>query len=172
VNPYVFVNNNALSTYDVQGLWGSDVHLGRTEQWARDLGIEPDSTVRIGVWDDGVDTQYSVYNFDDSNWGWHFNRSMSGDSRLEHRDAQLRKAKQECTNPTDDALWAAEDLGIALHPLQDWVAHGDFNRKAEEPNLTGFPKAVYWHNFVALWYTAGLYGPGDPDNPEMDANGL
>jgi hypothetical protein len=84
------------------------------------------------------------------------------------------KAKMRCTNPSDDAHFAAEYLGRALHPLQDWVAHGDFNRRSEEPRLSGYwpwEYPLYWHNAVAVFYTAGLYGPDDPDNPEMDANG-
>ncbi|MCL5098992.1 MAG: hypothetical protein M1608_15950 [Candidatus Omnitrophica bacterium] len=87
---------------------------------------------------------------------------------------ELQKAKAECTKSTDSAYNAAAYLGRALHPLQDWVAHGDFNRKKEEPSLIGFhwwEKRFYWHNWDALNNTGGIYGPGDPDNSELDANG-
>ena len=174
LNTYCFVGNNPISRYDALGLWGSDVHYRRTMQWAGELGIESMYANNIGAADDGIDSQYDPTVMNDANWSWHFNRSRSGDSRLTHRDDEVAKAKRECTNPTDNAPNAAAYLGRALHPLQDWVAHADFNRAIEEPSLSGFgwwEKEFYWHNFDALVYTGGLYGPTDPDNPEMDANG-
>lgn len=173
-NLYALTKNNALTACDVLGLWNADVHKGRTTQWAGQLGIDAVQSENIGAADDGVDTVYSTMNFDDWNWGWHFNRSRSGDSRLVHKDAEFKKAMKECSKWVDNPYNAAHYLGRALHPLQDWVAHGDFNRKVEEPSLTGFwpwEKRYYWHNWDALSRTFGLYGPGDPDNPEMDTDG-
>ena len=167
-----FVGNNSVSAYDVLGLWLSDVHMDRTKQWATQVGIDSTQSQNIGAADNGVDSEYSVYNFNDWNWGWHFNRSRSGgDSRLMHRDMELLKAKMQCNGSKDNPYNAAAYLGRALHPLQDWVAHGDFNRQIEEPSLNGFPRIFYWHNYVALLNTEGMSGPNDPDNVEKDANG-
>jgi hypothetical protein len=172
-NPYAFAKNNTLWHYDILGLWNADVHQDRTIQWAGQVGVDQEHSIIIGVYDNGIDSDYSTYNFDDWDWGWHFNRSLTGDSRLKHRDIEVLKARMRCTNPTDDAHFAAEYLGRALHPLQDWVAHGDFNRKSEMPSFDFYfwEYPFTWHNYAALIYTGGLYGPSDPDNAEMDANG-
>jgi RHS repeat-associated protein len=177
-NAYVFVENNGVNRYDVLGLWGPSVHYGLTVTWASQVGVDPTQSHNIGVADNGIDAVYDVGGIlspiRNDNWSWHFNRSLGSDSRLQHRAEEVTKAKQYCSQTTDDPYTAAAFLGRALHPDQDWVAHGDFNRVREEPSLTGYlylEKEFYIHNFDALSHTVGLYGPGDPDNPEMDANG-
>jgi RHS repeat-associated protein len=167
-NEYLFVKNNSLSGYDVLGLWLVDVHKDMTTRWAGELGIDSVQSANIGVADISIDDQYSVFDVNDWNWSWHFNRSLSGDSRLKHRDIEFEKAKKECSATRDNPYNAAAYLGRALHPLQDVVAHGDFNRKAEFPNPSlwedGF---TLWHNYLAGGYNTAGY----PDDPNLDAKG-
>lgn len=68
-----------------------------------------------------------------------------GDSRLQHNAVHYREAENACTMSAgrDDPEEAARQLGTALHPLQDWVAHGDFFSK-----WTGPITAV--HNMYSL----------------------
>ena len=177
-NPYLFTKNNALSAYDSLGLWGEQVHRDDTTQWARQLGIDYAQSQNIGVFNNFIDTIYDPKQINNKNWSWHFDRSVSGnerdDSRLQHRDEELAKAKKMCTNPTDEATTAAAFIGRALHPLQDWVAHGDFNRRLETPTLTGveFPETLhYWHNFDAGGPIWGFRTAWYPDDPTLDADG-
>jgi hypothetical protein len=167
VRLYIFTGNNSLSRHDVLGLWGSDVHMDLTRQWASEVGIDWIQSQNIGAANNGIDSEFDPSVISDATWSWHFNRSTSGDSRLTHRDEELRKAKAQCTNPTDNAYNAAAYLGRALHPLQDWVAHGDFNRRLEAPSLTtwGPTRIYYWHNYF------GPAGVGAPDNPNLDSDG-
>ena len=128
-NSYLFVRNNTLSHHDILGLWNADVHRDRTTEWAEQLGISSGTASAIGVADNDIDKLFDPKVISDFNFSWHFNRSTSGDSRLTHRDQMLRAAKKLCTASVDDAFQAAVFLGYGLHPLQDWVAHGDFNTK-------------------------------------------
>ena len=166
-NDYLFVKNNTLSGFDVLGLWLKDVHQDMTTRWAGELGIDLTEAEDIGVNDARIDDEYSVYDVNDWNWGWHFNRSRTGDSRLKHRDIEVGKAQRYCS-VGDDPVAADIYLGRALHPLQDIVAHGDYNRKVDLPNPSlwedGF---MLWHNFAA----GGASTAGYPDNPGLDAKG-
>ena len=119
--------------------------------------------------DNNIDKLHDPVTISDDTWAWHFNRSIGGDSRFTLRDRMLNMAKDACNSRSDDPDQAAQYLGWALHPDQDWVAHGDYNRKWDAPLLVGvgFPESLYyWHNF-------GDEGVGGfrPDDPELDANG-
>jgi hypothetical protein len=87
------------------------------------------------------------------------------------RDDMLELAKSQCNwaRGADLPKRAAIYLGYALHPLQDWVAHGDFDRKAEAPRLTGAGLDTLYliHNFAAGGYFQSQY----PDAWGLDANG-
>ena len=164
-NAYEFVNNDSISLFDILGLWGSDVHETMTAQWARDIGIDPKTAQRIGKQDDAIDRIHNP--LFPSEWSWHFNRSLDGDSRLSHTADELKAAKEQCKNGVDDPKAAAQHMGYALHPLQDWVAHGDYNRQAEAPNATyGKDGMFYYHN-----HGVNVRGGTDwPDNINMDAD--
>jgi RHS repeat-associated protein len=133
VNGYVYVSNDPVSQADIMGLWGSDVHK-ETVLWARELRYPGDAATAIGDADVAVDAisggiSWAPWIGDQS---YHFNRNMSGeDSRLQHNAVHMRKAQNACTMRAgrDDPEEAARQLGTALHPLQDWVAHGDFFNK-------------------------------------------
>jgi RHS repeat-associated protein len=168
-NPYCFVGNNPISRYDALGLWGSDVHNGGTTGWANQLGIASDTSSSIGAADEDIDNIYNPTTVADYTWSWHFNRATSGDSRLTHRDQMVRLAERLCKNPTDNASQAAVYLGYGLHPLQDWVAHADYNRKAELPlnSSAGLDTIWLWHN----WAGGGYFPAQYPDSAGLDANG-
>lgn len=169
-NPYLFVKNTTLSTYDILGLWGASVHDDRTMYWAQQLGILQDTAEVIGKADNAVDSLHDPEIINNDTWSWHFNRSRSGDSRFTHRDDELKKARSYCANNIDNPEEAAKHLGYALHPDQDWVTHGDYNRIIETPNATLFARDVeyYIHN-----YGAGQFGNGStgwPDDEGLDAD--
>lgn len=63
----------------------------------------------------------------------------------------------------DDVLEAVRHMGLALHPIQDWVAHGDFGR-------TEWPDVWTFHNVFSSQTTFGP--PGEyPDRTDLDAVG-
>ena len=90
---------------------------------------------------------------------------MSGgvDSRLMHFVEHTIRARVACTPNVDDPNEAAKQLGTGLHPLQDWVAHGDYGIR--------MPGAIYiQHNSMSPQHDYG--DPGAyPDSPGLDAVG-
>jgi len=173
LNVYAFVANNPVNAVDMWGLWGTDVHFHRTRTWGVDLSMPLLGALTIGDYDDKVDSDFSPYTFSDANWKWHFDRSGGGkDSRLQLNEDELNAAKAACTNPKDDWLEAAKHMGRSLHPLQDWVAHGDFNRRSEAPYIASvhgiFMKLRYAHN--KLTKQAGM-GWESVDDPSLDSDG-
>jgi len=137
LNLYGLVANNPVNAVDIWGLWGSDVHKDKTIEWARELQIPypEDAARRIGTADDAVDGGWTGFG---TGWAplvgsqkYHFNRNPNGvDSRFERFDFHFKKAKDLCHRYVDVPEDAADQLGIALHPIQDWVAHGDLNAGA------------------------------------------
>ena len=171
-NNYGFVLNNPLGIYDALGMWGNDVHQGLTTKWASETGIAPQTAIVIGREDDHVDTLWDPAIISDITWGWHFNRAITGDTRFENRDNMLKQARYFCRSDTDKADLAAIFVGQSLHPEQDWVAHGDYNRREETPTLrgvVGLEKRWYWHNWG---YGPWLNGSTSmPDETWRDADG-
>jgi len=173
---YSFVWNMPLSMYDVLGLWGDDVHNGGTRGWARAAGMPNSGANLIGKWDAKVDQIYKPGNISEDTWAWHFDRSIGGkDSRMKIFEQYFQGAKDLCNwraYNQDDAQGAAISLGMSLHPLQDWVAHGDFNRRRKDEawQIFGwkFPEnRHYWHNWDSPLIMAN--SSGQPDKPGMDA---
>lgn len=128
---YLFVRNNSLLAYDLLGLWGEDVHQRDTADWATWVGFPGEAALAIGKADNAVD-----------GWGtgplpipiagdqsYHFNRSFGGrDTRLVHSEEHKRTAEKLCDwrLGNDEADRAVQYIGLSLHPLQDWVAHGEY----------------------------------------------
>ena len=162
--------NDPANRTDITGLWAEDVHRDWTTDWAVGVGISQDTAVAIGLADDAIDTLFNPEIMSDDTWSWHFNRSLSGDSRIAHRDQMLKNARAACSNKIDDPTGAAMYLGYALHPDQDWVAHGDYNRKVDAPKLGlgGLEALYYWHNFGLG--AVGNESTGMPDNSGLDAD--
>jgi hypothetical protein len=155
--------NNPSSQIDFLGMWNEDVHKELTASWGVEVGVRKWAADIVGIADNQVDTDYDPKTITESNWSWHFNRSNTGiDSREQHFLDNLEKAKEYCdfaTKQNDDPINAAKALGTALHPKQDIVAHGDYNRKSEVPDLSapasrGLVGSIlhnlpYWHNWAA-----------------------
>jgi RHS repeat-associated protein len=175
VNLYVICRNAPMLASDVLGLFGPSIHRDATILWASELGIRDDVATAIGEEDDAVDTAFSAktFPFTDANWGWHFDRSTGGpDTRLAHASDQYVEAKRFCTATVDMPDQAALRLGRGLHPLQDWVAHGDFNRNrlGEMPNIATAPW-VWQFQWAHNWFGDGFNAWEMVDNPDLDAGG-
>ena len=132
---------------------------GDTREWAREVpGMVNFSEVaakRLGEASIGVDSNYSPYILEETNWScgaiW-----GKGDSRYEWFELQMSLAKLACdwvANRKDDWETAVFELGEGLHPMQDWVAHGDFNRYIETPQMSNvwwpFNQLEYAHNWFS-----------------------
>ena len=126
-NIYSFVGNNPLNSFDILGLWDSDVHQFATTRWAKNIGYPDQAANIIGAADESIDHGPTTSVGGDQSY--HFNRNIRGgsDTRLDHFSEHIANAKRLCTSSQNDSpKEAAIELGKALHPLQDWVAHGDF----------------------------------------------
>lgn len=173
---YGFAENNSINKVDYFGLWGSKVHYDRTRLWSLKLGMSRYGAQRIAEQDNGVDKVFSPLEINNFNWSWHFDRSTTGnDSRLDHFEQEIQLAMTFCnwkSRRRDDWYEAALHIGRSLHPLQDWVAHGDFNRnrQGEASVLQGVSfneKFRYIHNYDST--ASG--GSSMPDDLSMDATG-
>ena len=158
--------------YDVLGLWGDDVHDRGTRGWAIAAGMPTSGAKLVGKWNAKVDHYYNPFTISEGTWEWHFDRSGDGkDSRRKNADEYFKGAQDSCnwrSYMQDDALSAGIALGMSLHPLQDWVAHGDFNRWQEAPRLSGWRGTEvfrYGHN----WDSSVALSTKQPDNPGLDA---
>ncbi len=174
---YGFVENDSINKVDCFGLWGSNVHYDRTLGWSLQRGISRYGAMRIAEHDDGVDKVFSPLRIINANWSWHFDRSTAGiDSRLEHFEQEIQIAMGLCNWKRFGAdYWreAALHLGRALHPLQDWVAHGDFNRNRQEEASSlrhvGLYNSIrYSHNYGSFY----LGSISQVDDPALDSIGV
>lgn len=175
-NLYAFVLNDPVNKTDPLGLWGTAIHRDATRQWAEGQSFKSAAAKAIGEYDEAVDggmtSPYPII----GDQSYHFNRNQGGqDSRLQHFEEHLKKAKERCTAKSgffgwfsshDDPDGAAEHLGKALHPQQDWVAHGDFGTRATHG-------VWIWHNYYSPQTSLGNNQARAEavDNPQMDSDG-
>jgi uncharacterized protein RhaS with RHS repeats len=140
-NPYAFTVNNCINRIDILGLWDTDLHKWITTGWASYLGFRSEGADAIGENDEKVDG-HGWFGFWSEIGGtgpmpwqdqrYHFNRDLSGgpDTRLDLSDEHFVAALLLCRwvggSGKDKEQFAAEAMGGALHPLQDWVAHADY----------------------------------------------
>jgi len=82
---------------------------------------------------------------------------------MEIYEYHLREAKSLCSKQNCKPEKAAIQLGIAHHPYQDWVAHGDHGM------YEGIAVTII-HNSLSPQYDFGWPGLY-PDNPLLDAKG-
>ena len=171
-NLYCFVGNNAIGNVDYFGQWSSDVHKDKTIVWASALYFAEDAAKAIGEADNAVDglsggKSWAPWIGDQS---YHFNRNPGGgtDSRMQHNAQHEQNAVYACTIAAgnDDPKKAAEELGTALHPLQDWVAHGDFSIKWGGP-ITAVHNAYSLQKDIPY----GVPAFRAPDDTRLDAVG-
>lgn len=174
-NLYAFVNNAPPRSFDINGLWGADVHYDYTRQWAQFACDYPNlAAVAVAAADEAVDGPQpgGIGYFPWGDQSYHFNRSTGGeDSRLKHTSEHFRTAEDNCTwsKRNDNPEEAAKQLGTALHPLQDWVAHGDYfihyqGAIMEVHNVTS-PQELPsgWPDKTSLPDTTWLDAVGSPD---------
>ena len=135
-----------MGVIDPSGLWGEYVHRQLTTWWAKYVAGYPHvAAIAIGNADNGCDSGKTgplrdvSYHLDRGGTlpkQWHplFNgvvnqmglvRARITDSRIRHFFEHLTQALAAIRPDVDDPQKAAYHLGMALHPLQDWVAHGD-----------------------------------------------
>jgi len=149
-NLYVFVNNDPVNMIDIFGLWDETVHRIRTTTWAIQLNYKIVAAHNIGDENNSVDAYLGYI----THPGQHFNRGGGVDSRMLHYTDHLRNAKNDCTQSNDKPEEAVKELGKALHPLQDWVAHGDFS--GNNVHNSRSPQTEPWRY---------------PDDPNLDSDG-
>ena len=164
---YGFVDNDSVNGFDALGLWNELVHKKWTILWARGEGYSSVSSERIGNECNDVDkgTTSPLPIFGDQSY--HFNTSAGGvdDSRLIHEREHLQKAKDACdkNKNTDNPEKAVRNLGLALHPRQDWYAHGDYPGGFRIHNKNGSRVPGLSRNYT--------HAPSDyPDTLWLDAN--
>jgi RHS repeat-associated protein len=165
LNVYLYVGNYPIGQTDIMGLWGTDVHYVATKRWAM-AGLYPEQAAEmIAAADEAVD--HGARNPITGDQSYHFNRNLRGgpDTRLVHFTNHLAAAKRLCTASlrNDFPEQAAVELGTGMHPLQDWVAHGDFG-------LAMHPRVWLVHNSMSPQHDFGR--PGEyPDVTWLDAVG-
>ena len=184
-NLYGYTNNESIQKYDVLGMWWSNVHFLKTMKWGVELGLTRESAFKIGTENEQVDG--GAFGLEDyksflpvvGTQAFHFYRSANGDkdSRLKLHSLFYNLAYKACKKEElswdangnlyqniSNPILAAKYLGIALHPLQDWVAHGDYGLDERS--------GVYvTHNSRSPQSTFGG-DPGDyPDMMRLDVKG-
>lgn len=159
---YGFVSNRPLDCLDVGGLWGELIHYYATRAWAGRQGYPAQTADVVGRADNAVDGWGAgPWPGPGGNLGYHFNRNRNGglDSRLQHAGEHIGRARAACSGERDEPQEAAVQLGTALHPLQDWVAHGDYFIRVD---------LIRWfHNTCSPQRNFGDPS-GYPDNPDLD----
>ena len=163
LSSYKYGKANPTSASDASGLWGADIHATRTAQLALfRTFMRPRHAATVGAHDLAVDSIHSPITTDRGELGWHFDTEGitelnptwgPTDSRFIHAEEELQAGIDACLNHgpnIDDTVAAAlERLGYALHPVQDWYAHGTWK-----------PWPTFWH-----WYP---WHPAGSDNPALD----
>jgi hypothetical protein len=132
------------------------------------LGVEENTARGIAEADEEVDGGLAGigrgWNPVFGNQSFHFNGGHAKlDTRLAYYLQYLGEAKIACSKKVDDPDLAARLLGTALHPLQDYVAHGSYGL------TTGIPMYEV-HNAYSPQLSFGDPS-GYPDDPALDAVG-
>ena len=176
-NLYGFVGNDGVNGWDFLGMWGSDVHYTRTKWWG-EIVFTRKAASAIADADEGVDSEFGGRSYLPSyllgDQSYHFNTAGVGakDSRLKHFDDHMKKAKELCSDKpfSDEAKDAAMHIGIALHPKQDYYAHGDYGKFI----VNKWHGNLIHHNKYAppSSWLAGFEDPSSyPDDTRLDAFG-
>jgi hypothetical protein len=170
MNCYSFLGNEPIGGNDYLGLWDTRIHRAATRRWALTAGYPGNAAQAVADADEAVDEKFGSTSYiTEPGTQYHFDRSLSmggsEDTRMTKYKEHLQKAKDLCTvsKGNDDPPAAAKQFGTSLHPYQDWVAHGDHNKRL----LGSFSSVKDIHN-----YMSPVKGStGFPDDPDLDAKG-
>ena len=164
-NLYEYARSRPTMLPDPNGRWTREIHDDATVQWAEEAGYPAAAAAVIGKANAAVDDWSG-----EASWlpyrgrqEYHFNRNSSAgpDSRTQMYKKHLRKAKRRCHPAFDRPGEAAEQLGVALHPYQDWVAHGDYGI---------YDEGQIWNRHNSCSPQRNFGDPADyPDDPTLDA---
>ncbi len=166
---YGYASSRPTGTIDPTGLWGENVHRQATEMRAINLGYPLTAAGAIGEADIGVDGGATSVSPISGDQRYHFdrNRGSGPDTRMQLFQHHLRLAKKACTwrgaeVRRDDPGTAVNQLGTALHPYQDWVAHGDYG-------FYDLGEIVAIHNEWSPQRDFGFWESSYPDLVHLDA---
>ena len=138
INLLQYVKTNPLIRVDMYGLWGADIHYHMTALRAVfKTNMWPWYAKMVGFHNNNIDSIHFPGTISHQELSWHFDtdghtedRPTWGatDSRYVHAERELKAAIAECREKSSDLdatiAKALEHLGHALHPVQDFVAHG------------------------------------------------
>ncbi|MCX8155666.1 MAG: RHS repeat-associated core domain-containing protein, partial [Verrucomicrobiae bacterium] len=167
MNCYLFLGNEPIGGNDYLGLWDTRIHLHATQRWATQVGYPSEAALAVATADEAVDSEQSYIT--EPGTPYHFDRSLSMGGSEDTRDTMYKKhlknAQDACNMSlgNDDPKKAAKELGTALHPAQDWVAHADHNKR----RLGSFNNLSDRHNNSSPVKGAWKF----PDDPDLDVKG-
>ena len=174
INKYRYVSNSVVGNSDTNGLWKSNVHQTKTFDWcvvaAGGGGFKAGACSAIAAANEGTDSPLGGTSPFPAigDQSYHFNRNLGGgiDSRLAHRGSRYAMARHECSKlprSSRSPETAAKHIGIGLHAIQDFYAHGDYG-------LIEFPVIITPHNEFGGTLAGAPGSPFTyPDNPDLDA---
>ncbi len=130
---------------DPEGLWNSDIHYDATMRWAKEVGCGDDCARRIAKADNDVDSYWPgetgpmpytgdlSYHFDVNPDDWTATKETNAGVRGRHHSFHLARATGTCGESLL-SLWQAidNDLGKALHPMQDEWAHKEKGKSSKD----------------------------------------
>ena len=170
INSYSFLGNEPTGGNDYLGWWDTRIHRDATRRWALKAGYPADAAQAVADADEAVDEIFGSTSYiTEPGTQYHFDRSLSmggsEDTRMTKYKEHLQKAKDLCTisKGNDDPSAAAKEFGTALHPYQDWVAHGDHNKRL----FGSFTSLKDIHNATSPVEGSTAF----PDDPGLDAKG-
>jgi len=131
-NPYRYVGNSPILCVDPNGLWGRDIHKGWTVRWAK-MYFLSDAADVVGNGDQWVDSNPDTGPLTSAGWPYHFDIPTPANHVLHRFDADSRGKKFNASFDRSLSLMNRGDcgdaffrFGMALHPMQDYYAHGNW----------------------------------------------
>ncbi len=157
-NMFIYCDNDPINKIDPWGFWGVSLHRQLTHEILGEVDLETHfDAYEIADGNAYTDTLYSavLYAASPTKQGRHFDRHISV-SEADGEDTRIYYSTQHMNNAvqayrSNDYEKANQELGFALHCLQDISSHGniDVNRSsfASHAGITGVDSPDYdWTN--------------------------